>query len=103
MSKQNESHIVQVESELEDLIPGFIKNRYHDIEKIEGFLQQEDFEAITLIGHTMKGNGAGYGFIEISEFGKSIETAAKEKELPVIRKLLSDLAVYLDHVTVEYI
>ncbi len=103
MPNQKESNIVQVESELEELIPGFIKNRYHDIEKIESFLRQEDFEGIKLIGHTMKGNGAGYGFNEISEFGKSIEAAAKEKQIPVIQKLLSDLAAYLDHVTIEYI
>lgn len=103
MPNQEKSFTVQVESDLEELIPGFMKNRYLDVEKIENLLQKEDFDAIELVGHTMKGNGAGYGFEEISEFGKAIEEAATEKQSLVIRKLLTDLSSYLDHIDIEYV
>ncbi len=103
MSNQNLNYTVQVESELEELIPGFLKNRLSDIQKITDSLQKSDFDAIKLIGHTMKGNGAGYGFNRISELGKSIESAAKEKHIAAIQELLNELSVYIDRVQIEYV
>ncbi len=103
MSINDNNKRVQVESELEELIPGFIKNRHKDIEKIERMLLDEDFEAIKLVGHTMKGNGTGYGFKEISELGESIEKAAREKQIKEIRRLIGELNLYLENVVIEYI
>ena len=103
MSEETTKLTVQVESELEELIPGFIRNRFNDVAKIEEHLQEDDFESIKQIGHTMKGNGAGYGFEEISEIGKQIESAAGEQKSEEVRDLISRLSSYLNQVSIEYI
>jgi HPt (histidine-containing phosphotransfer) domain-containing protein len=95
--------IVQVESELEELIPGFISNRHKDISKMDEYLDKEDYESIKLIGHTMKGNGAGYGFDELSEFGKRIELAAEECRSEDVKRLIKELVDYLNQVSIEYV
>lgn len=103
MLNNTKNYRVQVESELEELIPGFMKNRHNDVDKIRGMLADEDFEAIKLLGHTMKGNGAGYGFERISELGKLIEATACEKKVGEIEKLVCDLSDFLQNVEIEYV
>ena len=103
MPKNEKIYRVQIESELEELIPGFMKNRHLDIAKIKTMLQANDFEAIKLVGHTMKGNGAGYGFNRISEIGRLIEETAKTEKGPGIEQLILDLSDFLKYVEVEYI
>ncbi len=103
MSENKAKITVQVESELEELIPGFIRNRHHDISKIDEHLGKMDFDSIRQIGHTMKGNGAGYGFDEISEIGKEIESAADGHRSDDVKKLKDRLFIYLNQVIIEYI
>ncbi|TDJ68612.1 MAG: Hpt domain-containing protein, partial [Proteobacteria bacterium] len=57
-----EKIIVNIDPDLEDLIPGFLNNRAHDVRAINDLLDAEDFGAIRLLGHSMKGAGGGYGF-----------------------------------------
>ena len=45
--KPIEKIIVQVDSDLEDLIPGYLENRNKDIESITEALRQNDFETIS--------------------------------------------------------
>ncbi len=93
---------VSVDPELEELIPGFIKGRKKDVETIRESIETGDFETIQILGHSMKGNGAGYGFDEISAIGKRIETAAKEKNPNEIEECLLDLLTYLNNVDVVF-
>lgn len=89
---------VKVDPELADLIPGFLNNRRKDIEDMKSCLEVENFEQIERLGHSMKGSGAGYGFDGVSEIGKSIEIAGKEKDVDGIKKGIEDLKDYLDRV-----
>ena len=50
----------------------------------------------------MKGSGGGYGFDVISEIGKTIEQAAKDKNDDVIKNSVQELDSYLDRVEVVY-
>ncbi len=93
---------VFIDSDLEELIPGFLKGRRTDTETIRNSLETEDFETIQLLGHSMKGNGAGYGFDEISNIGKRVEMAAKEKNINEIRQCLLDLLTYLDDIDIVF-
>ncbi|MFQ5863997.1 MAG: Hpt domain-containing protein [bacterium] len=97
-----EDVVVYVDSDLEDLIPGFLKNRYGDVEVIKKLLKEEDLAEIQRLGHSMKGSGGGYGFDEISEIGKGIEEAAKNCNTQEIEKLNNILAGYLSSVKVVY-
>jgi HPt (histidine-containing phosphotransfer) domain-containing protein len=93
-----EKIIIKVDPEIADLIPGFLQNREKDINIMESSLTAQNFEQIERLGHSMKGSGAGYGFDGISEIGKVIEMAAKEKDIEKIRKGIEDLRDYLGRV-----
>jgi HPt (histidine-containing phosphotransfer) domain-containing protein len=93
---------VVVDPELQDLIPGFLQNRRLDISKLQGASETDDFETILTLGHRMRGDGGGYGFAMISELGHAIETAAKDKDVFEVRRLVDELERYLDRVEVVY-
>ncbi|MFQ5636903.1 MAG: Hpt domain-containing protein [bacterium] len=98
----SENNIVYVDSDLEDLIPGFMENRHKDVEKINNLLAGNNLEEIQRLGHSMKGAGGGYGFDEISEIGKQLEAAAKDGNKDVIDHLNNLLKQYISNVTVVY-
>ena len=100
--KQGEKIIVYVDAELEDLIPGFLENRQEDIRSIREALEKDDYETIRTLGHSMKGSGGGYGFDAITDIGRSLEMAAKERNAEEIRKRVGELLHYLEHVEVVY-
>jgi HPt (histidine-containing phosphotransfer) domain-containing protein len=101
-SKQNEKIIVHADEDIADLIPGFLKNRRRDVETLKEGLQNNDYESIQILGHSMKGVGGGYGFDAIAGIGMSIEQAAKEKDAGEIRKQTGALSNYLERVEVRY-
>lgn len=91
---------VKVDPDLADLIPGFLENRRKDVTAMQEALGRGDFEAVRILGHSMKGAGGGYGFDAITEIGAALEQAAKGRNPDGIRKGLSDLASYLARVEV---
>lgn len=99
----DEKIIVQVDEDLEDLIPGFLENRIQDIEKLRSELEQNNFVNVTSIGHSIKGVGGGYGFDLMSELGAKIETAGKESNVEAIQENIDQLDNYLKRVEVEYV
>lgn len=97
-----EKIVVQVDADLEDLIPGYLQNRRHDVDPILKAVDKQDFETIRILGHTMKGTGGGYGFDAITEIGRDLETAAKEANVPAIRQKAAALLAYLQAVEVVF-
>lgn len=102
MSRNDEEIIVRVDSEIEDLVPGYLENRRKDIITIRAALGNGDFDAIRVIGHSMKGSGGGYGFDKITELGRSIELAARGCNHEDIVKFLDELLVYLERIVIVY-
>ena len=100
--KQEEKIIVHVDPEIADLIPGFLENRRKDAQTMGEALSQGDFETITILGHSMKGAGGSYGFDAITDIGKSLEQAAKDKDTEGIERSLQELSVYLNRLEVVY-
>lgn len=100
--KQSERIIVHVDPDIADLIPGFIKNRRKDTKKMGTALQEGDFETIRVLGHSMKGAGGSYGFDPVTDIGKSLEQAAKDKDAEGIQRWVRELSIYLDRVEVVY-
>jgi len=94
--------VVEVDPDLEELIPGYLKNRQKDIEEIREALNNKDFELIQRMGHTMKGSGGGYGFDFISAVGLSLEEGANETSVEKIQNALQDLCDFLERVDVVY-
>jgi HPt (histidine-containing phosphotransfer) domain-containing protein len=93
--------VVYVDEELADLIPEFLENRRRDVETITRLVQEGKHEELTRLGHTMKGVGGSYGFVEISEIGQGIEEASVRGDRKAITTLCERLAAYLAAVTVQ--
>ena len=97
-----EKIIVHVDEEIEDLIPGFLDNRWKDVEILRSALGKGDYETIRSLGHKMKGAGGGYGFDYITDLGFALENAANEQSTDEIQKQIKELSHYLDHIEVIY-
>ena len=89
---------VNIDPDLEDLIPGFLNNRRNDVEQIRASLRTGDYATIRLLGHSMKGAGGGYGFDPITEYGGEMEQAALQQDVAAIEASLARLADYLARV-----
>ena len=99
----DESIIIQVDADLEELIPGFLENRNSDILKLRASLESNDFENLRSIGHSLKGVGGGYGFELMSEIGAEIESASKNNNADLIKDKINQLDDYLKRIDIEYI
>jgi len=93
---------VEVEADLEDLVPVFLDNRRKDVARLEALLEADDYTEIRKIGHSLKGVGGGYGFDPITDLGAEIETAALAGDAATIRQARARLADYLDRVDVVF-
>lgn len=93
---------VSIDPDLQELIPGFLQNRRHDIQTLEKAVAVEDFETIRTLGHRMRGDGGGYGFSMISEIGRALEKAALEKHTQDITVCVQELTAYLDRIEIVY-
>ena len=98
----DESYTVTVAKDLEDLVPGFMRNRNKEVETLRTALAAGDFEQLRQIGHRMKGVGNSYGFARVSTIGKQIEDGARASDASGIDALISDYAVYLERVVIVY-
>lgn len=96
------SFTVYADSDLMEIIPDFLDNRRDDVTTIDGAVGESDFETIRVLGHDMKGSGGGYGFDGITDIGHALEQAAKAQDQTEIRKLVRELASYVDRVEVVY-
>jgi HPt (histidine-containing phosphotransfer) domain-containing protein len=94
--------IINADPDLEDLIPGFLEHRRHDILSLRTALEQGDYETMRILGHGMKGFGKSYGFVDITEIGARLEQAAKERAAEKAAQCVDELAAYLDRVHVVY-
>jgi len=101
-SKYQQSFTIVIDSDIKDLIPNFLSGRKKDITTIRSLLVDGNFELIQSIGHTLKGNGSGYGFDGISEIGKEIELAAIDPNPTQIQQKLKELESYIEHVKIEF-
>ena len=69
------SETVHVEKMLTDLVPGFLKNKYDDVDFINSLIEKNEFSRIKKIGHDWKGACPSYGFEYLGEVGKQFDAA----------------------------
>lgn len=94
--------VVTISPDLEPLAAGYIDNRQRDVEALKDALMRNDFESIRILGHSMKGSGGGYGFDQITEFGRDIEQAAKLNNAAILSELTEKLSDYLARIDIVY-
>lgn len=93
---------VIIDSDLEDLIPGFLENRKKDLLSLKDALGKRENETIQSIGHSLKGVGGGYGFDEISRLGAEVENSAKASNHDMLERLVGELDDYLNRIHVVF-
>lgn len=94
---------VEVDADLEDLIPTYLSNLDKNLEKIAAAIASGDFEQCRVLGHNMKGSGGGYGFHDLSRYGKQIEDAAKTSDKAEIQNTLTQIQDYLTRIEITYV
>lgn len=94
---------VKVERDLEELIPIFLKTRQQDVDGLAIGLAANDFKAMRLIGHGMKGSGSSFGFHPVSAMGGLIEAAAIAEDSKAIANQLESLRDYMSRVDIIFL
>ncbi len=94
---------VEISKDLEDLIPGYLDGIRKTVNDYKDFLSRDDWENLRVHGHRMKGSGGGYGFHFLTEKGKQIEDAAKEKDGDSIKAAITELDEYLGTLEIEFV
>ena len=94
---------VEVDSEVQSIVPEFLENRKKDCLLISRLLEMDSFGEIRSLGHRMKGAGGSYGFDEISRIGEVIEEAALSADNKTICSAVLQLSNYLERVVVVYV
>ncbi|MEO5366416.1 MAG: Hpt domain-containing protein [Magnetococcus sp. WYHC-3] len=94
--------VVTIDPDLEDIAPGYLDNRRNELPKLRQMLAERDFENLKILGHRMKGSGAGYGFDPITEFGRHIEDGARRGDGALIQSNIDALETYLSRVDIIF-
>jgi CheY-like chemotaxis protein len=89
---------VRLDPEVAPLIPAFLQNRRADASALPGLIDGADWGSIQSMGHKMKGTGRGYGFARISDIGRALEEAGRDRHAGRARAAADALAAYLDQV-----
>lgn len=98
-----ETITVEVDVEVQSIVPEFLENRKKDCLLIARLLEEGDFSKIRTLGHRLKGAGGSFGFDDISEIGEDIEKAALTADKDTISGRIMRLSAYLQRVVVVYV
>jgi HPt (histidine-containing phosphotransfer) domain-containing protein len=93
---------IRVDPDLQDLIPDYLENRGKDLLVYQQALEKDDFDSIAVLSHSMRGSGGGYGFNDLSNIGRAIEKAAKNRDKESIHQSIIELTDFLEKLEVVY-
>ena len=94
---------VEIDVDLQDLIPGFVENRKKDIQSLKSLVQQNDLPGISALAHKIKGAAAGYGFNELSDLAAKMEKASKNNESSPLPELVSKMQTHFLNIDIQYV
>ncbi|MFT7519958.1 MAG: signal transduction histidine kinase/CheY-like chemotaxis protein, partial [Kiritimatiellia bacterium] len=92
----------RVELDLAPLVPAFLQDRRADVDQLNVLLRTHDMAGVAHIAHRLKGNGASYGFLRVTELGQAMETAARGDDVTALRSHIQALDDYLNQVRVQW-
>lgn len=91
---------VKLSADMAKLAPDFLAKRQKDVDKIDQALRGAKLDSVRVLGKSMKGTGAVYGFDIIAEIGKDLEEAATNREHERLRQSLEQLKDFLERVEI---
>ena len=78
--------------------PAYLENCRRNVTQMYEALDRADFQAVTILGHNLRGSGGGFGFQAITDIGAGLEQAAGVSDIEVSRDWVGRLTSYLDRV-----
>lgn len=91
---------VVLSADMAKLAPNFLEKRRKDVDKIRAAVGEQNYEGVRVLGKSMKGTGAVYGFEQIAEIGKELESAASESSSDGVNEWLAKLESFLNQVQI---
>ena len=85
---------------LEKIVPGYLSARREDVPKMMALLAASDFPSLAVLGHNLKGNGASYGFPELTRIGNELMQSAARQDRIALGDEIAEMACYLGRVRV---
>jgi PAS domain S-box-containing protein len=80
---------------LAERTPAYLLNCRQNVIDMDGAIDRADFEAVTILGHNLRGSGGGFGFPAITDIGAGLEGAAERSDAAASRKWVAKLSRYL--------
>ena len=99
----NKPFIVQIDIDLQEILPKFIENRQKDLEMIKIYLENKDLIKIEVIAHKLAGNAGSYGFTHLGKIGLELEAACQSADLNTIKSKYEEYLNYMKFVQVEFV
>jgi HPt (histidine-containing phosphotransfer) domain-containing protein len=96
-------YIVEIDKDIDDLIPNFLNNRKKDLDEFEALLKDKNFNQICLEAHNFKGTSGSYGFFNAQELGIALEKASIEKDVTKAKSLIDELKEYFSNLQIIYV
>ena len=94
--------IIEVNPRIGDIVDGYLEHRNTDVDYLLRALDHNEFDQIRHLAHDLVGTGGSFGFEGMSLIGRSLESAAENRQTNEIKLLVEDLADYLSRVQVVY-
>lgn len=98
-----ETPVVEVDTELADLIPLYLSHRWADLVTARQLLGDGDLAGLSRMAHKIRGTAASYGFYRLGEIADTLETAAESGDVAGIERHLAAYDAYLRGVRIEYV
>lgn len=93
------TQVVTVESEVADLVPGYLSAIVREAQRIEGLLDAGELVAAGKLAHQVLGSGGAYGFPEITRLGRAVQSAVQAGDASSAITSARALQSYLAQVT----
>lgn len=94
--------IARCSKDLEPIMPRYLARRREETAKLRASLDAGDYQALRIIGHSLKGSGRSYGFPVLSDIGARIENAALAADGAALGSLLAEHADYVERLQVVF-
>ncbi len=95
--------LVELDKDIEDLIPAFFNSRRQDLQRLEVLLSERDWRQIDREGHKIKGGSGSFGFKRLSQLAAELQAAAARQDLDATRNCLAAMRSHLDQVQIRYV
>ncbi len=92
---------VSVDSDIEDLVPDFFRNRWVAHREMLEAMERGDVEVVRRHAHRMRGVGGAYGFNELTELGATMEEHAIAGRLQELAEVLKEVELHLERMSVR--